>query len=152
MIINKIIILGLLCMFCLSAHASQFNAVASDDAFEDVVDNVKDAIVGRGLNISDVLTAAEMLNRTGHDLGHETNVFSQAVTVTFCSAALSHELVAITPNNIVLCPFAISVYQLSSDSNTVHVTYRTPEAGADSKAIIGKVEQLIKSIIQEATE
>lgn len=152
MIIKQIITLGLLGSFCLGVHATQFSAVQSDEAYEDVVDNIKDAIIGRGLNISDVLPAGEMLNRTGHDLGYDTNVFSHAETIAFCSAALSHQLVAVTPNNIVLCPFTISVYQLSSDKDTVHVTYRTPEAGADSKVIVDKVEKLIKSIIQEATE
>ena len=151
-IAGRIIISGLLGMFCLSVHATQFNAVQSSDSYEDVIENVKDAIIGRGLNISNVLPASEMLNRTGHDLGYDKKVFKHAETIEFCSANLSHQLVSINPNNMVLCPFTISVYQLSQDSETVHVTYRTPEAGKDSAEIINKVEQLIKSIIQEATE
>lgn len=154
-ITNRIIISGLLGLLCVIAHAAQttqFNSVQSTDSYEDVMENVKDAIIGRGLNISNVLPASEMLNRTGHDLGYDKNVFSHAETIEFCSANLSHQLVAINPNNMVLCPFTISVYQLSKDENTVHVTYRTPAAGQESAAVIDKVDQLIKSIIQEATE
>ena len=151
-IAGSIITTGLLGMFCLAAQAIQFNAVQSSDPYEDVMQNVKDAIIGRGLNISDVLSASEMLNRTGHDLGYDKNVFEHAETIAFCSAALSHQLVVINPSNMVLCPFTISVYQLSGDKDTVHVTYRTPEAGKESAEVIDKIEQLIKSIIQEATE
>lgn len=149
---KKVMITGLLGAFCLTAHATQFNVVQSDDSYADVMENVKDAIIGRGLNISNVLQAGEMLNRTGHDLGYDKNVFKHAETIEFCSASLSHQLVTINPNNMVLCPFTISVYQLSGDSETVHLTYRTPDAGKESAEVISKVEQLIKSIVQEATE
>ena len=151
-ITGRIITTALLAMFCLAAHATEFNTVQSSESYEDMMENIKDAIIGRGLNISNVLSASEMLNRTGHDLGYDRNVFKHAETVEFCSAALSHELVSINPNNMVLCPFTISVYQLSEDSDTVHVTYRTPEAGKESAEVISKVDQLIKSIVQEATE
>jgi len=151
-IVNRIFFSGLLGLFCLTAHATQFVSVQSTDPYDDVMENVKDAIIGRGLNISNTLPASEMLNRTGHDLGYDKNVFSHAETIEFCSANLSHQLVSINPNNMVLCPFTISVYQLSEDDKTVHVTYRTPAAGKESAAVIDKVNQLIKSIIQEAIE
>jgi uncharacterized protein (DUF302 family) len=151
-IVDRIMLTSLLGIFCLAAHANQFNTVQSSEPYEDVMENVKDAIIGRGLNISNVLAAGEMLNRTGHDLGYDRNVFKHAESIEFCSANLSHQLVSINPNNMVLCPFTISVYQLSGDSETVHVTYRTPDAGKDSAEVIRKVDQLIKSIVQEATE
>ena len=149
---GRIIATGLLGMFCLSAHATQFNTLQSSESYADVLENIKEAIIGRGLNISNVLSASDMLNRTGHDLGYDKNVFKHAETVEFCSAALSHQLVSINPDNMVLCPFTISVYQLSEDSDKVHVTYRTPEAGKESAEVINKVDQLIKSIVEEATE
>ena len=151
-ITGRIITTGLLGMFCLAAHATQFESVQVSESYEDVLENVKDTIIGRGLNISKVLSASEMLNRTGHDLGYDKNVFKHAQTVEFCSATLSHQLVSINPNNMVLCPFTISIYQLSEDKDKVYVTYRTPEAGKESAEVIEKVEQLIKSIVQEATE
>jgi uncharacterized protein (DUF302 family) len=145
-------IAGLLGMFCLVAHATQFNAVQSTDSYEDVIENVKDAIIGRGLNITSVLSTSEMLNRTGHDLGYDKNVFRHAEIIQFCSAVIAHQLASINPNNMVFCPFAISVYQLSEDDKTVYVTYRKPEADKESAEVINKVDQLIKSIIEEATE
>ena len=151
-ITGRIITTGLLGMFCLAVHATQFESVQISESYEDVLENVKDTIIGRGMNISNVLSASEMLNRTGHDLGYDKNVFKHAQTVEFCSATLSHQLVSINPNNMVLCPFTISIYQLSEDTDKVYVTYRTPEAGKESAEVIEKVDQLIKSIVQEATE
>ena len=151
-IAQKIMLTWLLVIFCLAANASQFDVVQSSDAYEDVMENIKDAIIGRGLNISNVLHAGEMLNRTGPDLGYDKNVFEHAETIEFCSASLSHELVSINPNNMVMCPFTISVYQLTGDTETVHITYRTPDAGEESAGVISKVTRLIKSIIEEATE
>ncbi len=151
-IANKLLTAGLSGLFFLTVNATQFSALQSTDPFDDVVENVKDAIIGRGLNISNVLAAGTMLNRTSHDLGYDNNVFRHAETIEFCSASLSHQLVSINPSNMVLCPFAISVYQLSGDDKTVYVTYRTPEAGKESLAVTYKVDQLIKGIIQEAVE
>jgi len=151
-LLQKITAINLLCLLVPAAIATQFTAMQSSDPYEDVVENVKDAIIGRGLNISNVLPAGEMLNRTGHDMGYPDNVFSHAKTIEFCSAMLSHQLVSINPNNMVLCPFTISIYQLSKDDKTVYVTYRTPDAGPETKAVIDKVTQLIKSIVAEAVE
>jgi len=150
--LQKITCAGLLCLLVPAVFATQFTAVQSSDPYEDVVANVKDAIIGRGLNISNVLPAGEMLNRTGHDLGYPDNVFTHAETIEFCSAALSHQLVSINPNNMVLCPFTISIYQLTRDDQTVYVTYRTPDAGEDTRKVIEKVNALIKGIIEEAVE
>ena len=149
---HRMLISVLLALFCGMAQATQFNAVTTTDAFADVMANVKDAIIGRGLNISHVLHASDMLNRTGPDLGYPENIFKQAESIEFCSASLSHQLVAINPNNMVVCPFTIGVYQLEADTDKVYVTYRLPQAGEESAKVIDKVEQLIQSIVLEATE
>lgn len=145
-------IAGLLGMFCLTTHAVEFNVVQSTESYEDVVENVTDAIIGRSLNISNVLHIGEMLNRTGENFGYEKNVFRQAEIIQFCSANLAHQMVSVNPNNMVLCPFAISIYQLNNDDTTVYLAYRTPTASQDDAEIISKVQRLYKNIIQEVTE
>lgn len=64
----------------------------------------------------------------------------------------TNQLVSINPNNMALCPFTISIYQLSKDDKAVYVTCRTPDASADTSEVIAKAEQLIKSIVEEAVE
>lgn len=150
----KFIILTLFILVAIiaTANGEVLPHYQSEDTLDDVMENVKDAIIGRGLNISHTLHASEMLNNTGADLGYPDNVFIDAQTIGFCSAELSHQLVVANPNNIVLCPFTISIYQLSSKPEVTHVSYRMPSAGEETKEIVIKVEQLIKEIIAEALE
>ncbi|WP_428826463.1 hypothetical protein ACLIKD_20410 [Azonexus sp. IMCC34842] len=49
------------------------------------------------------------------------------------------------PHNIVLCPFAISIYTLPGEKNTTWVAYRKPQ-GAAAKL----VEPLLSEIAGEA--
>jgi uncharacterized protein (DUF302 family) len=139
------------------------NAVSGEEPFvtyqvagqyTEVLATVKEAIKGRGINIAHTLPAGEMLNRTGPDFGVERNLFSNAETVEFCSALLSHQLVQAHPQNIVLCPFTISVYELSDDPGQIRLTYRRPVSFSDpaSVAAVKKVEALVQSIIKEVTE
>ncbi len=120
--------------------------------FDEVYLGLKDVITGRGINIAHTLAAAAMLNRTGPAFGIKKNVYLSAETVEFCSAKISHELAAQNPQNVVLCPFTISVYVLTSDPKNVHLTYRVPVGGKGSEQVVGKIVKLIESIIKEATE
>ncbi|MCF6198095.1 MAG: hypothetical protein L3J67_01640 [Hyphomicrobiaceae bacterium] len=120
--------------------------------FDEVYLGLKDVITGRGINIAHTLGAAAMLNRTGPAFGIKKNVFLNAETVEFCSAKISHELAAQNPQNVVLCPFTISVYVLTSDPKNVHLTYRIPVGSKGSEQVVSKIVKLIESIIKEATE
>lgn len=71
------------------------------------------ATIGKGINIAHELPASDMLNRTGSAYGYKTNTYNHARTFEFCSALISHKLARQKPDNIVLCPFTISVYTLS---------------------------------------
>jgi uncharacterized protein (DUF302 family) len=120
--------------------------------FEDVLDNVKSAIAGRGINIAHILPASEMLNRTAGAFGVEDNVFIEAQTVEFCSAKISHHLVQANPENILVCPFTISVYVLAKDPTHVRVSYRRPYlAGPDAANAVQETVGLVEGIVDEAT-
>lgn len=121
--------------------------------FTAVLDSVKTAIEGKGINIAHTLPASNMLNRTGEAFGITDNVFIQAETVEFCSARISHRLAQANYENILLCPFTISIYVLTRDPDHVYLSYRRPYTMPDdeSQAAIQEMVQLVESIITEAT-
>ena len=145
------------CLFALTvqtagADESPFVVTQVEGEYEDVLDSVKTAIKGKGINIAHTLPAAEMLNRTGKDFGVTSNVYLNAEIVEFCSASISHRLAQKNSANIMLCPFSISVYVTNDDPKHVNLAYRRPVAGKESAQEVGEVVKLIESIITEASE
>jgi len=139
-------------MTAISAIGSGFHhSYPSALSYDETLDNLRDAIANRGLNISNELHAGEMLNRTGPDLGYNDQVFAQAGTLEFCSAVLSHQLIRHDPSNMVLCPFTISVYQLNQ-TGEVWVAYRRIEGGDESAGTLARIRDLIEGIIRESIE
>lgn len=137
-----------------SAEQVPVTTITVAGQFEDVRDNIRQAIEGKGINIAHTLPASDMLNRTGKDFGIEKNVFLQAETVEFCSARISHLLAQANYENILLCPFTISIYVLTDDPDHVRLSWRRPFSLGDtqSQAAVQEMVQLIESVIREATE
>jgi len=119
--------------------------------FSEVLHNVRTAIVGKGINIAHVLPASEMLSRTGPAFGYNESVYVDAQTIEFCSARISHMLAQSHPDNIVLCPFTISVYVLTAEPDQVRISYRIPTGRPGSEAAASEIVTLIESIIEDAT-
>jgi len=113
--------------------------------FADTREAIVLAIENRGLVINFTSHIAEMLDRTGADIGSGRKVFDQAEIIEFCSAGLSRKMMEVDPHNIVLCPFAISVYTLPGDQSGTWVAYRRPQGQAAAM-----VEGLLKEITAEA--
>lgn len=141
-------IVALLCLALSSASslaeewmARKQLAVSFDEAREAVVM----AIENRGLVINYTSHIADMLARTGADIGATRQVFEQAEIIEFCSAKLSRQMMELDPHNIVLCPFAISVYALPGETKTSWVAYRLPKGEAAKL-----VAPLLKEIAAEA--
>lgn len=146
-----------LCLFTLAlqplrADESPIVVTQVEGEYAEVLESVKAAIRGKGINIAHTLGAAEMLNRTGIDFGISNNVYLHAEIVEFCSASISHKLSQKNSANITVCPFAISVYVTSDDPKHVKLAYRRPTAGEESAQEIGEVVKLVESIIAEASE
>lgn len=114
-------------------------------AFADTRDAVVMAIENRGLVVNYTSHIADMLQRTGADLGASRQIFEQAEIIEFCSAGLSRQMMEADPHNIVLCPFAIAIYTLPGEKNATWVAYRQPMGGAAQ--IVGP---LLKEIVAEA--
>jgi uncharacterized protein (DUF302 family) len=123
---------------------------ASGD-FEDVVDNVKLAIEARGLLVSGVLHVSDMLNRTGPDLGYQ-QVFVQAEAVEFCSALISHKMTQVSPENMAICPFTISVFVRVEEPDQVYVAYRRQQLAGEAEAVTTEVHELLNGIVEESIE
>jgi uncharacterized protein (DUF302 family) len=113
--------------------------------FVDVRDAVVMAIENRGLVINYTSHMADMLNRTGADIGATRQIFGQAEIIEFCSAGLSRKMLEQDPHNIVLCPFAISIYTLPGEKNTTWVAYRQPKGAAAAL-----ITPLLRDITDEA--
>jgi hypothetical protein len=105
------------------------------------------AIEGRGLVISYEAHLASMLRRTADATGAEKQVYDNAQSLLFCKADLTYELTARNPHNITLCPYAIAIYTLSAEPETVYLAIRAPELEQPDYAAI---HQLLESIIAEA--
>jgi uncharacterized protein (DUF302 family) len=121
--------------------------------FDDVRDDLKAAIEGKGLVIDYQSFVNRMLERTGKDVGSAKKLYADAQAFVFCSAALSRKTMEADPANAALCPYSIMVYATAQDPGTVHVAYRRPwrpDGSAASKAALKEVERLLDGIAKEA--
>jgi len=121
-------------------------------SFDDVRDAVDMAITDRGMVVNNVAHVGEMLARTGKDLGDTKQIFLKAEALEFCSAVVSRKMMGADPDNIVFCPYVISVYVVPEKPNEVRVAYRKPQmAGSpDSQKALMAVDELLSDIIKEA--
>ncbi|NEX19349.1 DUF302 domain-containing protein [Thiorhodococcus mannitoliphagus] len=124
---------------------------STDAPFEDVMDGLRAAIQERGLYINEIMDMAGMLQRTGEDLGLGTPAYTQAKSVQFCSAILSHEMTIESPVRIVNCPFIISVYEKTGESGTTYVAHREISAQEqESSPAMRKVAKMLKDVAEAA--
>ena len=123
-------------------------------SFADVREAVEMAITGRGFVINNVSHVGEMLERTGKDLGGGKQVFLNAESLEFCSATVSRKMMEADPDNIVFCPYIISIYVLPQKPNEVRVAYRkTQMVGTPaSRKSLKAVNELLGEIIKEAVQ
>lgn len=148
-----------LIMFALLAFASSLAFPAENytvvfkaqGKYEDVRDLVQASIESKGLKINSMNHIADMLERTGKDLGASKKVYEGGEQFEFCSARISRDMMEADPHAIVMCPYIISVYTVPGDKN-VYVAYRKPAQVKNPKLkkALGDVEKLLTEIIQEA--
>jgi len=122
----------------------------SDDAFETVKENLETAIANQGLTVSGTLHVSEMLARTGPDLGFPKPVYSQAESLEFCSALMSHQMTQASPLNAAICPFTIALYVKTEEPGQVYVAFRKPRLAGDAQAVTEAVNTLLTTIVHEA--
>jgi len=133
------------------AHMAVFTRQGS---FADIRESVEMAITGRGFVINNVSHVGDMLERTGKDLGGGKQVFIKAESLEFCSATVSRKMMEADPDNIVFCPYIISIYVLPEKPGEVRVAYRKTQivGSTASKKSLKAVNELLTEIIKEAMQ
>lgn len=122
--------------------------------FDSVLQALVFAIEGKGLVISYQSHVAEMLDRTGRDMGGKAPLYKGARTLEFCSAPLSRAAMEADLHAVLACPYKIAVYETTKEPGKVWVSYlklskTAPPAG---QASMLKVEQLLEEIVKEAVQ
>ncbi len=130
-------------------HLVQYSRTGN---LEDVRDDLKLAIQGRGLVVDHTSHVHNMLVRTGKDLGLTKVIYKDADAYSFCSATVSRAMMEADAHNIVFCPFTITVYATVAEPNKVYVAYRRPPliGNESSKAALKAVHDLLDGIAREA--
>lgn len=125
---------------------------AVQDSFENVKDEVVDAIIKRGLVVDHTAHVGAMLARTAKDVGASKTIYADAQSILFCSATLSRRTMEADPASIAFCPYAVFVYALADAPGTTFVGYRLlPSAGSpEAKAANEAVNALLEAIVREA--
>jgi uncharacterized protein (DUF302 family) len=121
--------------------------------FDDVLEDLKQAIQAKGLVIDYESFVNRMLERTGKDVGSARKLYTDARAFVFCSAALSRKTMEADPANASFCPYSIMAYATAQQPGTVHVSYRRPwrpDGSAASKAALREVEALLEGIARAA--
>jgi len=121
-------------------------------SFDDAKDAVEMAITERGMVVNNVSHVGEMLERTGKDLGNSRQIFLKAEALEFCSAVVSRKMMEADPDNIVYCPYVISVYVVPEKPHEVRVAYRRPQITGSpaSQQALKAVDELLSGIIKDA--
>lgn len=121
--------------------------------FDTVWDNLKTALINRGLVVSGVSHVQRMLDRTGKALGRTKKIFLRAKVLEFCSAVVSRDMMEKNPHFIAFCPYKIAVYTLPADEHTVYISYERPVWNDNSgKAKLEEVNRMLKGIVNEVAK
>lgn len=120
-------------------------------SYEDVRDDLEQAITGKGIKINNIAHIGDMLARTGKDLGKGKQIFAHAEAFEFCSATVSRATMEADPHNIVFCPYVISVYSLPGVKNKSYIAYRRPQpvGSRASKKALQRLEALLQDIVSD---
>ncbi|HEY9057168.1 MAG TPA: DUF302 domain-containing protein [Aurantimonas sp.] len=134
--------------------AETITSYETDAPFDEVRQDLTDAIVNRGYVIDYEAFVGEMLARTGGDVGAEKTLFQDgnANVMQFCSAVLSRKAMEADIMNLSFCPYGVFVYENAETAGTVTVGFRRlDEIGSDeSKAAIGEINAVLDEIAKEA--
>lgn len=144
--------------FVLYVHAVPYAGVEAQSVvlyrspydFDTTRDNLADAILAQGLIISNRLHVSDMLERTAAAVGVTGRVYDSAESLTFCSAAITHRMLALDPRNIVNCPFTIAVYVAAAEPDQVYLAFQRPDFVGDAVDVNRAAFELMDTIVQDA--
>ena len=127
--------------------------------FEDVLDDLRDAILKRGFVIDYVGHFNAMLERTADTAGSVTakgvkSPYINAQYLQFCPSKLTHEAISADPFGIANCPIALFVFELRHEPGKVHVGYRLPVDSPSKlvKEVNSRLAKLLDEISADAVK
>lgn len=149
-------LIGLMLLVPAAFAGGDYIVVMSKKAkFDDVRENAVMAIENRGMKIDHQSYIADMLARTGRDIGLTRQVYLRGDQIQFCKADLSRAMMEADPRNIAFCPFIVNVYVTPDKPEVVNIAYRKPLAPGASKAsrkALADVEKMLNEIAREALQ
>lgn len=121
--------------------------------FADIVVFLEEAVLAEGLVVDYTGHIGDMLARTGPDVGH-ASPYANAQYMVFCSAKLTHGIVAASPENMAICPYSVYAYELTEAPGDIHVGYRKPIADTKpaSTYALGEIDKLLRRIVDATVE
>lgn len=113
---------------------------------------LESAITDEGMVINAVGRIAEMLDRTGTDLGLGERVYLNGESLEFCSALLSRRMMEADPHSIVFCPYVIAIYERVEQPGTIFIGYqRVPIVGDKAtREALRDVDALLDRVVNNA--
>lgn len=152
-LLTRLILASMLC-FTPAAQASDVTEIKVEAAFEDVLQDLSDAIVNRGYKIDYQAFVGDMLKRTGADIEGSKPIYKDAQLLQFCSAVLSRKAMQADPANIAFCPYVLFVYERVDEAGNVRVGFRRlDEVGSsESKQALAAVNDILQEMIEEAAD
>lgn len=134
--------------------ADDLKTYTTDSNFDDVVFDINNAIIDNGLKLETNGKVAQMLKRTGADVGSTKPIYKNAEYFTFCSAKLSRQMMEADPSNLAHCPFVVFVYEAQANPGKVVVGYKPhPKTGTPkSLKAFAAIDALLDKIVKEVVE
>lgn len=123
--------------------------------FDDVRENLVMAIENRGVKIDHQSFIADMLARTGRDIGLTKAVYLRGDQIQFCKADLSRAMMEADPRNMAFCPFIFSLYVTPDKPGVVNLAYRKMSnlvRDKASKKALADIEKMMGEIAREAMQ
>ncbi len=139
--------------------AAGYKSLVKDGKFDDVLEDLREAILKRGFVIDYVGHFNAMLERTADTAGSVTaqgvkSPYTNAQYLQFCPSKLTHEAVSANPFGIANCPISLFVFELRHEPGKVHVGYRLPLDSPSRmvKDVNGRLTKLLNEIAAEAVK
>jgi len=128
------------------ARAQEVTTYSVQAPFEEVSQDLGDAIINHGYKIDYHAFIGDMLKRTAKDVGAKKSLYKDAQFMQFCSAVASRQAMEADIGNIAFCPYVLFVYEAADDPGTVVVGFRRlPEGGGRDH-----INNLLDEIAREA--
>ena len=115
-----------------SAQGGQIRTVQG--SYEEVFQNLQDAVIDVGLVIDYVGHVDRMLDRTAAVVDKGTSPYLHARYLQFCSAPLTHKAVSADTNNFTICPLVVFAFETKELPGTISVGFREPAVSHQAAA------------------